>query len=491
MTIRVNNRNLPVHHFFAPRDGDVYAKIPVDYARAEIDGPARVEITPPVPPVELRVSARREIDVTRTETTLAFSVDAAGPYLVHGDTWRLLLFCDAHPYQMPDIDDDDVFLPDGPDTTGSVRCTDILQQAIDRAGACGGKAVIPAGTYLTGTLFMRSNMTLHIDRDAVLLGTTEMAEYPDVSENISPTLHKSLDPQTSGAVIMCDSVRNARITGRGIVDGQGDAVRATREGRRRNLNLLRIRDSRNVLVDGVALCNPLFWNSHVLRSENVVFRNLPVINEIPPRTWSMATHGREIPWNNTDGINPDASRNVVIESVFAYCGDDCVPVKCTNSSPVPAESCENITVRDCLFYTPCTAMKIGTESVAESMRNMTFEEIKIVSAGCAIGAFVKDNACVRNITFRDIVVEWCSRPVLVELSPRTEGQTEHASAHRLLFSGIEFRDVREPFELKGFDAAHDIRGVVIKNVTIGGTPLADESSPHLVTNEFVRDMSFA
>lgn len=483
-----NDVQIDVHTFFQPKENDVYTKIPVAYARWAYTPDETITVTPPVAPDGITLSTRAaSTTVTRTKKTLSFSVPSPGAYFLHCPTWRMCLFCDEKPFSPPAVDDSTVFAPENVDDTGTAICTEALQNTIDRAAPKSGTAYIPPGIYHTGTLFLRDNMTLYIDEKAYIKGSINANDYPQRSEKINDTYPSSLNPNTTGSLLICDGVRNVSITGRGIIDGQGDTIRTTIEGRQRNLNLLRIRNSSNIHVEGVALCNPWFWNTHILRSEKCIFRNLPVLNEIPPREWSVPSKGKPMAWNNTDGINPDASRNICIENVFAYCGDDCVPVKATNSSLEMPDACENITVRNCMFYTPCTAIKIGTETCAKVMQDMIFEDITIIDAGCAIGMFVRDNAQINAIQLKNIKVENCIRPLLIDSQPRTDDQTEHTSMRSLLFSHCNFMRVKEPFELLGYDKDHTIRNVIIDTVEINGEKM-DEQSSHFACNEHVENI---
>ena len=62
---------------------------------------------------------------------------------------------------------------------GEASCTAAIQRAIDRCAAGGGGTVmVPAGEYVTGSLWMRSNVTLHLDAGAKLLGSRSISEYP-------------------------------------------------------------------------------------------------------------------------------------------------------------------------------------------------------------------------------------------------------------------------------------------------------------------------
>lgn len=118
---------------------------------------------------------------------------------------------------------------------------------------------------------------------------------------------------TFSRLILVDSAENVSIRGRGIIDGSGATLRA--QGK--PANLIRIRNSRNVSIEGVLLRDPAAWNTHIHYSDGVTIRDVKLIND--------AT----VP--NTDGFDPDASANVMIDHCFAYCSDDNVAIKTTNN----------------------------------------------------------------------------------------------------------------------------------------------------------------
>ena len=95
--------------------------------------------------------------------------------------------------------------------------TKAIQSAINAAAVKGGKVVFPGGVYLSGTLFLKSNVTLEISEGAVLLGSTNIKDYPDTI----PSLQSYNDVFLTQSLIYGDNLENISITGRGTIDGQG------------------------------------------------------------------------------------------------------------------------------------------------------------------------------------------------------------------------------------------------------------------------------
>src|SRR3954469_6459794 len=181
---------------------------------------------------------------------------------------------------------------------GETVTTAHLQAAIDTAAAAGGGTVgVPAGRYVTGSLWLRSNITLHLDAGATLVGSARFDAFP-----IWPSRWEGPGVKPGRAALICgEGLENVAITGRGTIDGRGQIWwenQAKQPGKMRRPFLFRVVDSRNVLVEGVTFRNSPMWTVSPLACETFVISRITVIN--PPDS------------PNTDGINPDSCRNVRI-----------------------------------------------------------------------------------------------------------------------------------------------------------------------------------
>src|SRR5215211_7535835 len=210
---------------------------------------------------------------------------------------------------------------------GQTCATAALQRAIDHAASRGGgRVVVPAGRYVTGTLWLRSNIELHLEPGAVLLGSQNVDDFPVWSPAWEGV--KSHAPLIGG-----EGLTNVSITGRGTIDGRGQHWWE----RMRQLDLFRPRlirlvDSRNVLVEGVTLTNSPAWTLNPLACDGVTVRGITILN--PPDS------------PNTDGINPDSCRNVHVSDCHIDVGDDCVTIKSGSETDGRRQyrPCENITI---------------------------------------------------------------------------------------------------------------------------------------------------
>ena len=226
------------------------------------------------------------------------------------------------------------------------------QAEIDRvAAAGGGKVAVPAGIHPVGTLFLRSGVTLELERNAVLLGSADFDDYPDVRIEYAEVR------EPWQGLVVAEGQHDVAVVGEGTIDGNGAAYPYdTRLGRPRGLVFYRCR---NVRLEGVTLREPASWTCYLKECDGVVVRNVTV-----------DSHAN----GNNDGIDID-SRNVLVEGCRIDSDDDGVVLKSDN----PGFTVENVEVRDCEVRSCCSALKLGTGSHG-GFKDIRFHDIVCDSA---------------------------------------------------------------------------------------------------------------
>ena len=288
---------------------------------------------------------------------------------------------------------------------GVTNTTPHLQAAIDTCATKGGGTVIvPAGTYVTGTLWLRSNITLHLEAGAILLGSDNFDDFPIWSSRWEGDAVK----KGRASLICGEGLENVAITGRGIIDGRGqiwwDSQRRE-PGKLRRPHLCRFVDSRNVLIEGVTFRNSPMWTVSPLACDNVVNpRFVTVIN--PPDS------------PNTDGINPDSCRNVRISDCYVDVGDDCITIKSgkEDDERLQLRACENITVTNCTLLHGHGGVVIGSE-ISGSIRNVAISNCVCVGTdrGIRIKARRGRGGVVEDIRASNLVMDGVHCPIVVNL----------------------------------------------------------------------------
>jgi len=285
-----------------------------------------------------------------------------------------------------------------------------IQKAIDSAGSAGGGLVyFPAGQFLSGTITLRSNVTLYLSPGAVLLGSKRISDY-------SPK-----------HLIYATGVSNIAIEGGGTIDGQGDAfLDKDLKPLPRPSPLIEIWNSHGIRIEDITIRKAPAWTIHPKNCDDVKIRGISLLNNL-----------RAI---NTDGIDIDSSRNVIVSDAHIEAGDDCIVLKTTDRGGTAGPT-ENVTVTNSVLVSAASALKLGTESYGD-FRHCTFSNCVIRESRTGIALLAKDGGTMEDIRFSGIEmttarkwgqgVEW---PIEVDIDKRTpESRLSHI--RDISFDGI-------------------------------------------------------
>jgi Glycosyl hydrolases family 28 len=294
---------------------------------------------------------------------------------------------------------------------GTTLCTRAIQKAVDACASAGGGTVyLPAGRYLSGAIFLKSNVTLHVGAGATLLASTNFEDFPP----IKPGWRIRSDDTRRSSLITGLDLENVAVIGRGTLNGQGepwwDALRQDKRtkkggkkiltyGRPRVINLYRCR---NVLIEGVTIINSPSWTVHPVGCENVVVNGISIVS--PPDS------------PNTDGVDPESCRNVRIANCFIDTGDDCITLKSGQDEEgrLKAAPTENVTITNCVTYHGHAAVAIGSE-MSGGVRNVVANNIVCVGTDRAVR--IKSTrgrgGVVENIRCSNFVAEKVKEPIYI------------------------------------------------------------------------------
>jgi len=227
---------------------------------------------------------------------------------------------------------------------GKTVCTKQIQRAIDLC-EMGGTVCIPEGVFRSGALYLKSNMTLHLEEGATLLGSDNIADYP-----LKGYPFEGLDQLCYASLINVDGARyeNITISGKGCINANGVALfRAEMdEARGKRGRAIFLRNVKNLVMEGVTIRQSPAWCVHLAYCENVSIRNVEIHTKFDE-------NGRQYPHIfNGDGIDVDACQNVVIEDSYIASQDDCIAIKSGRNEEgrrvgIPSK---NIVIRNCKFY---------------------------------------------------------------------------------------------------------------------------------------------
>lgn len=227
----------------------------------------------------------------------------------------------------------------------SILSTDAFNKAIDVCSAAGGgRVMVPAGIYKSGTIYLKSNVDLHFEQGATLYASVDSRDFPGPSK----TFYNSYqDLYGWFSLIVAEEASNISITGYGVIEGNGNRQRrdpetfpkGVRDGRPRNLLFI---SCKNVTVEGVSLNNAGFWNQHYYNCEDVMVNNIKVYN-----------HANK----NNDGIDIDGCRRFVLSNSIIDSDDDGIVIKSSDTA-----ASKDITVTNCVISSFANAIKMGTET---------------------------------------------------------------------------------------------------------------------------------
>lgn len=263
-----------------------------------------------------------------------------------------------------------------------------LQQAIDRCNIFGGgEVVIPAGRYLTGSLSLRSSVSLRLEKDAVLLGSDKLADY-----RVGQVRWEGKwIPGHLGLIYAIDA-SDVAIVGEGHIEGNVSvAGRPSKDNPLRRPALIEPIGCSHVRLEGFSTQYAHMWSIHPTYCENLTIRNLSIR--------STETNG--------DGIDIDSCRNVLIDGCDIATGDDCISLKSGRGEEAYRldRPTENVRITNCTFEgRGYSCIGIGSEASA-GIRDVLVEHCKVRSVykhAFYIKSRIGRGAYIENLTFRDI-----------------------------------------------------------------------------------------
>ncbi len=283
--------------------------------------------------------------------------------------------------------------------------TKAIQAAIDTCTAAGGGTVfVPAGTYLTGTLRLKDNVTLRLEAGAVLLGSTDLADYPDTRVSF-PSME---DAFFRYALVFADGARNIAIEGQGRLDGQGGAEGLKRKSTKapdRYMNrpsAIRFVNCSGVRMRDVRVENAAFWVTHLLACDDVVIDGVTV-------------ESRTANYNN-DGFDIDCCSNVRISNCFVNSGDDAICLKSTGE-----RVCRNVTISNCVLTSHCSGIRFGCEVIG-GFEDIAISNITIFDTQqSALQIQTFDGGSIDRVTISGVTMRNVGHAILVNVGLQLYG----------------------------------------------------------------------
>lgn len=302
-----------------------------------------------------------------------------------------------------------------------------IQKVIDDTAAAGGGVVdFPAGTYLTGTIELKSHVTLRLEKDAVLLGSVNAADY----RNVDPFIDGSGNPMGHALIVAVGAV-HVGIEGQGTVDGQGRKLASSQKPYTIRPFLLRWVRSSNVVVKDVHLINPGAWTLNFFETKGAIVDGVTI-------------RSRDQKLHNNDGVNIDSSQDIRVTNCDVISGDDALVIKSTGATPT-----RGISATNCKLSSHTNAIKLGTESYG-GFEDVTVSHCEITNTDMAgIALYAVDGGDLRKVSISDVTMDGVSVPISIRLGARLKtfrpGQQPRAkpgSLRDVVIRNVEAKNVR-------------------------------------------------
>jgi len=313
-----------------------------------------------------------------------------------------------------------------------------IQQAIDKVSASGGgRVIIPPGNYMTGAIFLKSGVDLHLELGATLLGPTTTEGY--------------LKAKSRPSIVSARDQHDIAISGQGIIDGQAQELmlhifKKLRSGelkedsiwlvkrpgvaRANNINIV---GCKNVKVTGITLKNSSDWVQDYRQCDYVVIDRIKV--------QSTAY------WNN-DGLDITDSKNVRITNCYINSSDDAICLKSEDARFL----CENIYIDSCTVRSSANGFKMGTASVG-GFKNIVVRNLTVYDTyRSAIALESVDGGILENIDIRGVTARNTGNAIFIRRGHRNVNGKVGS------LKGVHIADVKADIPLFKPDQGYPIEG---------------------------------
>ncbi|GEM_PF-78453 len=286
--------------------------------------------------------------------------------------------------------------------------TKSIQSAIDACSKSGGGTVLfPAGRFVSGTIYLKSHVTLFLEAGAVLEGSKNLKDYPVTISKV----RSYTDNYTNKSLIYAEDQQNISISGNGVIDGNGDWFKVENmensdELRKRDdfafykyrPYMIRIINCKNILVRNITILNSPMWVQHYLLCEDINIDGIKVNSRVN---------------HNNDGIDIDGCQRVRISDCDIISGDDAIVLKSTLNVP-----CRDIVITNCTLSSHCNAFKLGTETNG-GFQNVVFSNCTIYDTGLAgITLQIVDGGTMERVSVSNVTMTNVATAVFIRLGNR-------------------------------------------------------------------------
>lgn len=346
---------------------------------------------------------------------------------------------------------------------GKTKDTSAIQRAVDECSrAGGGTVIVPAGTWISGSIYLKSNVDFYLQAGALILGSPDKEDYNAV--DVCPQNAASIRESASGAhLFLAIEQTNITLRGPGKIDGNGLTFTCDPSGKPlrtkpyqpfiwRPSQMLFFVECQNVRVLDLNLVNAPYWTCFLHGCNHVFVRGVNIKNSRRPLVWEG------------DGIDIDCCQYVTVSDCMIDVDDDAITLRANPKRLKKKQDCKYITVTNCVLSGGCDGIRIGVGD--GHISHAVFSNLMIINGNRAIdfiGAWNQDSRGpdIDHIRFQNICV-----------------QTKSLCSIRITGSKVVKNCKFSDISLNGF------YGEVQNGIAIVGQP------ENLITNITLSDFSF-
>lgn len=331
----------------------------------------------------------------------------------------------------------------------------------------GGTIIVPEGKWLTGPIHLKSNINIRLEKGAVIEFTDVYSEYLPVVF----TRWEGVECYNYSPLIYAEDCENIAITGDGTLAGNGESwwhwksQKLQQDAAERLYNaeynkvpvekrvfgtekdalrpsFIQPINSKNILIEGIRIENGPMWTIHPVYCEDVIIRKVTVM-----------TGGGY----NTDGLNPDSSKNILIEDCYFETGDDCIAINSGMNEDGwrVGRPCENIIIRNCHMNEGHGCVAIGS-GMSGGVRNVYVENCKFTGGDMGIrlksmrgrGGYIR-NIHMKNIKISDMRCEGITINMYYASSSVNPQSDTPPVCEDVILENISISNVRNTISLRG------------------------------------------
>ena len=344
----------------------------------------------------------------------------------------------------------------------------------------GGDILIPKGRWKSGAIHLKSNIHIHLEDGAEI-------EFSDKFEDYLPvvfTRWEGMECYNYSPLIYANGCENISVTGNGKLIGNGQAwwhwkklqqeaalelcyaelhciptekrIYGTEKAALRPSYIQPI-NCKNVLLEGFEITDGPQWTIHPVYCEDVTIRNVTV-----------STHGP-----NTDGLNPDSCKNVLIENCTFDTGDDCIAINSGMNEDGwrVRQPCENVEIKNCTMNGGHGGIVIGS-AMSGGVKNVYAHNCKIngTMQGIRLKSMRGRGGCVDNVRFDNIEIDSTTDQAIqinmfYEFSTVKPKSNTPSDFRNIEIRNINGKDNKTGIQIKGLPE-HKLRNITLENINL-------------------------